>query len=146
MKKAIYSLLMLMVSVTSAVADGNNDGMYIWEPNNGKQIAAYNLSDYPLVTHETADGKLNIVIRVDGEAVKTIPFADGLKITFGPAVARATGDVDGDGQITMSDANMVVNHYLGNATLSDVKAADVDGDGKITMSDANAIVNMYLSN
>ncbi|MBQ3805116.1 MAG: hypothetical protein II844_04835 [Prevotella sp.] len=57
------------------------------------------------------------------------------------------GDVNGDGSITMSDVNMVMNYYLAEDKPSDFNfaAADVNGDGYITMSDANQIANMYLS-
>lgn len=63
---------------------------------------------------------------------------------FVPLNKTIKGDVNGDGSVTITDANMVVNHYLGNAVTLDVDAADVDGDGNVTIADANAIVNIYL--
>ena len=58
------------------------------------------------------------------------------------------GDVNGDGSITMADANMVVNYFLATDPSSianfNVNAADVNGDKAITMADANQIVNMFL--
>ena len=59
------------------------------------------------------------------------------------------GDVNGDGYITMADANMVVNYFLADETSKpaegfNVDAADVNEDGTITMADANAIVNKFL--
>ena len=58
------------------------------------------------------------------------------------------GDVNGDGSITMADANMVVNYFLATDPSSianfNVAAADVNGDNAITMADANQIVNMFL--
>ena len=56
------------------------------------------------------------------------------------------GDVNGDGSITMADANAVVNYFLATDKPQDfnLKAADVNNDGSITMADANAIVNMFL--
>lgn len=61
--------------------------------------------------------------------------------------AKKKGDADCDGVVTMSDANLVVNYYLGNVTDAYISMtnADVDGDGNITMSDANGIVNLYLN-
>ena len=55
--------------------------------------------------------------------------------------------VNGDGTVTMSDANVVVNYYLATTKPSDFNkaAGDVNNDGDITMSDANIIVNMFLS-
>ena len=59
------------------------------------------------------------------------------------------GDVNGDGYITMADANMVVNYFLADETSKpaegfNIDAADVNEDGTITMADANAIVNKFL--
>ena len=56
------------------------------------------------------------------------------------------GDVNGDGSITMADANAVVNYFLATNKPEDfdVESADVNGDGSITMADANQIVNMFL--
>ena len=62
------------------------------------------------------------------------------------------GDVNGDGVVTMADANAIVNYFLADdATRAsmknfNVKAANVNGDEGITMADANAVVNMFLSN
>ena len=65
------------------------------------------------------------------------------------------GDANGDGHITMADANLVVNYFLATdkSTINiNIEAAnvngDVDGEGKpsITMADANQIVNMFLNN
>jgi hypothetical protein len=56
------------------------------------------------------------------------------------------GDVNGDNDITMADANAVVNYFLATDKPEnfDVESADVNNDGDITMADANVIVNMYL--
>lgn len=55
------------------------------------------------------------------------------------------GDVNGDGEVTIADANMIVNYYLGNNPEGFViEAADVNSDGEVTIADANAIANIYL--
>ncbi len=55
------------------------------------------------------------------------------------------GDANRDNQVTMADANMVVNYFLGGTTEGiSLPHADVNGDGQITMADANAIVNIFL--
>ena len=56
------------------------------------------------------------------------------------------GDVNGDNDITMADANAVVNYFLAIEKPQgfDVESADVNDDDDITMADANMIVNMYL--
>ena len=67
--------------------------------------------------------------------------------TVANAATVVVGDVNGDGTVTMSDANVVVNYYLATTKPSDFNkaAGDVNNDGDITMSDANIIVNMFLS-
>ena len=56
--------------------------------------------------------------------------------------------MNGDGSITMADANAVVNYFLStdpsSITNFNVAAADVNNDKSITMADANAIVNIFL--
>ena len=57
------------------------------------------------------------------------------------------GDANGDGSVTMADANLVVNYFLATdkSTVNiNVEAANVNGDDEITMADANQIVNMFL--
>ena len=58
------------------------------------------------------------------------------------------GDANGDGNITMADANTVVNYYLASdkSTVTiNIDAANANGDDAITMADANKIVNMFLN-
>lgn len=56
------------------------------------------------------------------------------------------GDANHDGRVTMADATMAAQAYLGgNPEGLNVQAADIDGDGKVTVVDANAIVNMALT-
>lgn len=64
-----------------------------------------------------------------------------------PKADAILGDVNGDDEITMADANMVVNYYLtpSNYPNFPVAQADMNNDNDITMADANAIVNLYLA-
>ena len=55
------------------------------------------------------------------------------------------GDANGDGLVSIGDANDIVNYFLGMAPKGFVfEAADVNGDGMITIDDANQVVNMFL--
>ena len=69
--------------------------------------------------------------------------AEGLTLTVGGALAK--GDVNGDGDITMTDALRIVRYLRGsvNITADQLAAADVNGDGDITMTDALRLVR-YL--
>lgn len=58
------------------------------------------------------------------------------------------GDMNNDGTVDVSDAMLVCQIYLGNATPTDAQklAADVSGDGKVDVSDAMMICQFYLGN
>ena len=92
-----------------------------------------------------------------GEADKVFTFQkysgtgniliNSIEIT--PASDVVMGDVNGDKNVTMADANAIVNYFLAEdkTTFNDfnAQAANVNGDDDITMADANAVVNMYLN-
>ena len=55
------------------------------------------------------------------------------------------GDVNGDGEVTMSDVRKVFNRYLDPSYPLDLPwAADVYCDGEVTMSDVRKVFNRYL--
>jgi uncharacterized repeat protein (TIGR02543 family) len=57
------------------------------------------------------------------------------------------GDLNGDGLVNISDAVLLINHYL-NGTTDEltIGVADVNNDGEVNISDAVEIVNRYLNN
>ena len=56
--------------------------------------------------------------------------------------APLTGDVNGDGEVTIADVNMLIDMILsGNIDMS----ADINGDGEINVGDINALINIILS-
>lgn len=82
----------------------------------------------------------------NGLAKKPAYYAVRMALANADNNKEVEGDVDGDGSVTMTDANMVVNTFLsGTADDAMKKKCDVDKDGTVSMSDANAVVNIYLS-
>lgn len=57
--------------------------------------------------------------------------------------AHATGDVDGNGTVNVSDVTALVNMILGVIPM-DIEAGDVDGNGAVNVSDVTALVNIIL--
>ncbi len=51
------------------------------------------------------------------------------------------GDVNGDGEVSVSDVNAVIDIILMDGSLP---SADVNGDGEVTVSDINALINLIL--
>lgn len=68
-------------------------------------------------------------------------------VTFVADMATKRGDADGNGMVTINDANLVVNYYLGNVSddYLNMTNADIDHDGTVAISDANGIVNLFLN-
>ena len=58
------------------------------------------------------------------------------------------GDVDGDGEVTIADANGVIDIVVmgGNAGHTRIPASDVNGDGEVNIADVNAIIDLILRN
>ena len=57
--------------------------------------------------------------------------------------SNATGDINGDGEVNVSDVTALINKILGSSTYSDA-VCDINGDGEINVSDVTALINMIL--
>ena len=56
------------------------------------------------------------------------------------------GDVNGDGQVKISDVTALINYLLsGDASAINLQAADCNEDGQIKISDVTALINYLLS-
>ena len=55
------------------------------------------------------------------------------------------GDVDGDGEVSISDVTVLIDYLLGSITAIDVNAADLDSDGEISISDVSALIDKLLN-
>ena len=55
------------------------------------------------------------------------------------------GDVNGDGEVSVADVNIVVDIILGHMPSADIRQrADVNKDNEISIADINAIINIIL--
>lgn len=71
-------------------------------------------------------------------------------VTFLDQTAYGKGDIDGDADITISDASTILSCYTYNLAglpleINDIQkdAADMDKDGEITISDASTALSLY---
>ena len=56
------------------------------------------------------------------------------------------GDVNRDGNVTISDVTALIDYLLGGDDSSiDVQAADVNGSTDVTISDVTALIDLLLS-
>ena len=65
----------------------------------------------------------------------------GLMPTQGSAATL--GDIDGNGEVNVSDVTALINKILGSSTYSDA-VCDINGDGEINVSDVTALINTIL--
>lgn len=75
-------------------------------------------------------------------------YLDDIKLSYSdtwPEDVPIPGDVDGDGEVSISDVNAVINLILGGESDDGVRTrADVNEDGEISISDANMIIHLIF--
>ena len=66
---------------------------------------------------------------------------------YNPALFDIPGDVNGDGEINIADANSVIDIVVmgGNAGHTRAPAADANDDGEVNIGDINYIINFILN-
>ena len=62
----------------------------------------------------------------------------------GGPVEPIPGDVNGDGEVSISDINAIIDVLLGSSNAEFIRRADVNGDGEISISDINAVIDILL--
>ena len=76
-------------------------------------------------------------LKIQDFAVKDI-------VSFGIDIySQAPGDINGDGEVNVSDVTALINKILGSSTYSNA-VCDINGDGEINVSDVTALINMIL--
>lgn len=81
-----------------------------------------------------------------GSAPSTSPAPPAANALSGrPPRTEGLGDVDGDGEVTMDDAELVLNIAVGNVDASDDerRRADVSGSGEVTSHDSS-LIQQYI--
>ena len=59
-----------------------------------------------------------------------------------PFIGGGPGDINGDGNVAISDATNLIDMLLGGDELP--AWADVDGDGSVSIKDVTALIDMLL--
>jgi len=81
-----------------------------------------------------------VYVQDGGSSSGSLTAGDEPDPTPGPVVD--IGDVNGDGEVSTSDAREILVYMVGVSTLTDAQllAADFDGDGEVTTADAREIL------
>ena len=94
-----------------------------------------------------ADGTMPTTVQYAVEDVEAYGIAGATYVA--PDVPDLKGDVNGDGHVTIADANMVISIILNGSDSVEAEIlarADVNGDGLVTIADANAVIAVILGN
>lgn len=113
------------------------------------KIAALNVNSFTDVTaaqktlySQVKQAKWNLLKTTGLEGINAI--LTNLKLdNITPAEPQVTvGDINGDGEITLKDATLLLQHVNKVATLENnqLAAADINGDGGITLKDATLLL------
>ena len=77
------------------------------------------------------------------EAYKTADWWRMFKHINGVETPGAPGDINGDGEVGLSDVNALIDKILSSDDYVDV--FDVNGDGEISVSDVNVLISIILA-
>lgn len=64
-----------------------------------------------------------------------------MEMIYPDTPASLIGDVNNDGAVNKTDADLIVDHYLGKDVEINTENADINNDNKISVADANEIIN-----
>ena len=108
------------------------------------------LSDLILPDHIFSNATYaNAVLCVPKESLQAYREAPGWKEFFHIVAIgeqAVAGDVDGDGQVGISDVTALIDYLLiGSVSSESDPTVDIDGDGKIGISDVTALIDYLLS-
>ena len=79
------------------------------------------------------------------ESTSLYKVADQWENFFFAADDFILGDVNGDGNVNISDVTALINALLTDFSEIDVNAADVNGDGNISIADVTSLINFLLT-
>ena len=102
----------------------------------------------------TGDGVCTVTLSIEVMSRTGFPpqyhhVANGPTITINfvkgdvPGPEPNVGDVNGDGEVTVSDVNALIDMILTDAEYA--QAADVNADGEVSISDVNALIDIILN-
>ena len=74
------------------------------------------------------------------------PWSNVQQVTLtGSGHDYATGDVNHDGKVTITDVTDLIDYLLNSASECCVICADVDGDGKVSITDVTELIDKLLT-
>lgn len=84
------------------------------------------------------------VILTTGSKTSAVYLDDFTLYYTGKRAGSATGDINGDGVVNVTDVTALINVILGSASY-DASLCDINGDGTINVTDVTALLNLILA-
>ena len=110
----------------------------------GARISDSTTDNYPLtnISCRIVDNRRNTIATCSGSATS----ANGTSVSLLSTINLMRGDTDYDGQLTLTDADFILNYLAGSVSISTVQAelADYNNDGRVAVADVIAL-KQYLS-
>jgi hypothetical protein len=79
------------------------------------------------------------------ETLTTMPANDVvLKVAL--TLVAEKGDIDGDGELSVTDVVLMVNAVMNSSSIDDITRYDMDGDGELSVTDVVLLVNLVMNN
>ena len=112
----------------------NTSSYYLWSPDDNR-------------FNRSSDNKSDNVVDGGAAYVKLPGLKTFTSFYIGDAdpSTKKKGDVDGNGEVDITDTNILINIILGKDTASKYSGrADIDGNGTVDITDANLLINILL--
>ena len=131
-----------------SIADAITSDSYTIESMNIKSSPVNKkLTKDTFLSNVSSDREIRIYDRSDALVNTNDRIGTGYKVVSGNSTYHVIlkGDVNGDGQITLSDVSMLYNHYRGKITLTDyyLEAGKISNKSTVTLSDNARLYNYY---
>ena len=137
MKKTIITMLIALVALFASAETYN----YLkFTKTNGTSVT-YSVEGLKLTYSNT-----NVTVtNVDGTATLALAEVQDMYFTNEAAPSFLRGDVDGDGEIGISDVTALIDYILTeNPVGVIIQACDCDQDGEVGISDVTALIDYIL--
>ena len=123
----------------------------VYETSPGQLMG--DLQDIQSEWFPTADGSCIVKLTIETltrkpgfpPSYETTGYGPALTIEFvkGGVPEPVTGDVNGDGEVNITDVNAIIDVILSPGTVT--SNADVTNDGEVNITDVNAVIDIILS-
>lgn len=139
MKKILLALIAVFSMFQVAWAGYSKDNLVV-QTKEGL-TDSYSLTTRPVVKFNGGE----MILKSAGAEVK-YELGNIQQLVFAGGQESKKGDVNADGTVDVSDANILINIILGSDEASKYEGrADVNGDGTVDVADVNEIINLILN-